>query len=295
MRLLLALSLLTAAHIAAAESLAPTAPTDTAAQVADLMARSKVEQAYDTATRWHEAEPDNPRAAYWAGNTAGQMAMQSGMFKAMGLAKESRNGLERAVELDPKYIDAQYALMQFYLMAPGMMGGDDEEAAAIAGRIAALSPVEGHRAGAQLRAAEKDTDGYLRGNQAALALAPAHPDALGTVVAIMLGKSDFDASKALIDQALAADPGSVAARYQFAKWAAASGRELEPALAAIDALIALPRYPERFSLAGAHYRRAQLLAKLGRKDEAIAAYQAALDVEPRFQLASKEMEALREG
>ena len=34
--------------------------------------------------------------AYWVGNTAGQMAMRSGMFKAMGLAKESRNGLEQA-------------------------------------------------------------------------------------------------------------------------------------------------------------------------------------------------------
>jgi tetratricopeptide (TPR) repeat protein len=223
------------------------------------------------------------------------MAMRSGMFKAMGLAKESRQGLERAVELDPRYIDAQYALMQFYLMAPGMMGGDDEEAAAIAERVAALSPVEGHRAKAQMRAAEKDTDGYLRGNQDALALSPAHPDALGTVVAMLLDKSDFDASKALIDQARAVDPGSIAVRYQFAKWAAVSGRELEPALAEIDALIALPRYPDNFSLAGAHYRRAQLLAKLDRKDEAIAAYQAALDVEPKFQLASKEMEALQGG
>jgi tetratricopeptide (TPR) repeat protein len=295
MRLLIALSLLTASHIAAAESLAPTAPADTASQVADLLARSKVEQAYDTATRWHEAEPDNPRAAYWAGNTAGQMAMQSGMFKAMGLAKESRKGLERAVKLDPKYVEAQYALMQFYLMAPGMMGGDDEEAAAIAGRIATMSSVEGHRAKAQLRAAEKDTDGYLRGNQEALALEPAHPDALGTVVAVLLGKSDFDASKALIDKALAADPGSVAARYQFAKWAAVSGRELEPALATIDELIALVRYPDNFSLAGAHYRRAQVLAKLDRKDEAIAAYKAALAVEPKFDLASKELEALRKG
>ena len=40
---------------------------------------------------------------------------------------------------DPKLVDAQYALMQFHLMAPGMMGGDEDEAIAIAERIAALS------------------------------------------------------------------------------------------------------------------------------------------------------------
>lgn len=295
MRWLIALTLLSACTLATAESLTPVAPASTAVQVADLLARSQVEQAYETAVRWHEAEPTSAQAAYWAGNTAGQMAMRSGMFKAMGLAKESRKGLELAVKLDPKYVDAQYALMQFHLMAPGMMGGDKDEAAAIAERIAALSPVEGHRAKAQLRASEKDREGFLRGNQDALALAPAHRDALAVMVATLLDKSDFDGAKALIDKAREADPASVPVRYQYVKWAAVSGRELEAGLAEIDALIALPRYPERFTLTGAHYRRAQLLAKLGRKDDAIVAYQAALTVEPEFELASKELEALQEG
>jgi tetratricopeptide (TPR) repeat protein len=298
MRWLIALTLLISlisGPLAIAESLAPVPSVDTVSQVTDLLARSRVEDAYETAVRWHEAEPQNPRAAYWAGSMAGQMAMRSGMFKAMGLAKESRKGLQQAVALDPNDVDAQYALMQFYLMAPGMMGGDKDEAAAIAKRIAALSPAEGHRAEAQLRWSEKDADGYLRGNQAALTLAPAHRDALAAVVAVLLGKSDFDGAKVLIDKARAADPDSVAVRYQYVKWVAVSGRETEAGLAEIEALIALPRYPDRFTLTGAHYRRAQLLAKLGRKDDAILAYQAALDIEPKFELASKELEALQEG
>lgn len=295
MRCLIALTLLTASHLATAETLTPAAPSDTAAQVSDLLARNQIEQAYETAVRWHESEPENARAAYWAGNTAGQMAMRSGMFKAMGFAKESRKGLEQAVALDPKNVDAQYALMQFYVMAPGVMGGDDEEAAAIAERIAALSPVEGLRARAQLRLTEKDMEGYLSGNREALALAPAHRDALGAVLASLLEKSDFDGAKALLDKAREVDPSSVSVRYQFVKWAAVSGRELTAGLAEIDALIALQQYPDRFSLSAAHWRRAQLLAKLDRKDDAIAAYEAALEIQPEFEVASKELEQLREG
>jgi tetratricopeptide (TPR) repeat protein len=295
MRWFIALTLLTICHFAAAETLAPIASADTASQVTDLLARSQVDKAYETATRWQEAEPENAQAAYWAGSTAGQMAMRSGMFKAIGLAKQSRNGLERAVALDPTYLEAQYALMQFHLMAPGMMGGDKDEAAAIAERIAALSPVEGHRARAQLRWSEKDVDGFLRGNRAALELAPAHRDALAAVVGDLLAKSDFDGAKTLIDKARTADPDNIAARYQYVKWAALSGREAQAALAEIDALIALPRYPDRFSLWGAHYRRAQLLAKLGRKDDAIVAYQAVLKLEPKFEVASKELKALQKG
>ena len=295
MRCLIVLTLFTASHLAAAESLTPVAPVDTVVQLNDLLARNQVEQAYETALRWHEAEPTNAQAAYWVGSTAGQMAMRSGMFKAMGFAKESRKGLEQAVELDPKNVEAQFALMQFYVMAPGMMGGDAEEAATIAQRIAALSQVDGLRAQAQLRASDKDTEGYLRGNREALALSPAHRDALGVVVGDLLGKSDFDAAKALIDKARAAEPQSVSVRYQYAKWAAMSGEELEAGLAEIDSLIALAHYPDRFSLPGAHFRRAQLLAKLGRKPDAIAAYEAALAIEPKFELASKELEQLREG
>lgn len=295
MRCLIALTLLTASGLVAAESLTPVAPVDTVIQLNDLLARNHVEQAYETALRWHDAEPTNAQAAYWVGSTAGQMAMRSGMFKAMGFAKESRKGLEQAVALDPKNVDAQYALMQFYVMAPGMMGGDAEEAAAIAERIAALSTVEGHRAKAQLRASEKDTEGYLRGNREALALAPAHRDALGVVVGDLLGKSDFAGAKTLIDKARGVDPDSVVVRYQYAKWSAVSGQELEAGLTEIDSLIALAHYPDRFSLPGAHFRRAQLLTKLDRRNDAIAAYEAALAVEPEFELASKELEKLREG
>lgn len=295
MRLIPALLLLCVCHLAVADNLTPSPASTEVERIADLVARNQLDQAHEAALAWQEAQPQDARAAYWVGNTAGQLAMRSGMFKAMGYAKASRQALQKAVEIDASDVRAQFALMQFYSMAPGMMGGDADEAKAIAERIAKLSEVEGLRAKAQLLAADKDMDGWLRENKAVLALQPAHPDVLGSVVGYLLGKNDFDAAKTLLDAAKAADPDHPAVRYQFVKWAALSGRELDSALAEIDALIAMPRYPERFSLSGAQYRRAQVLAKLGRKDQAIAAYEASLAVDEDFEAAEEELEALRKG
>jgi tetratricopeptide (TPR) repeat protein len=290
MRFLLALSLLLSATLAVADP----APSGETAKINDLIARNQLEPAHAAALAWAEAHPEDAQAAFWVGATAGQLAMRSGMFKAMGYAKTSRQAFESAVELDPTDVRAQFSLMQFYLMAPGMMGGDTDEAKAIAERLAKQSTVDGLRAQGQILAVEKDMDGWLRENKAALALQPAHPEALGNAVGYLLGKNDFVAAKALIDAAKAVDPEHVVIRYQYVKWAALSGQELEPALSVADALIAMPVYPDRFSLAGAHFRRAQLLARLERKADAIAAYEACLAIDPEMKGVEEALEELQE-
>ncbi len=288
MRLMLALSLLLTATVASA------AAAPEAIRINDLVARNQLEKAHEVALEWQETKPDDSQAAFWVGGTAGQLAMSSGMFGAMGYAKTSRKALESAVALDPENVRAQFMLMQFYLMAPGMMGGDKEEAKKIAERIGQKSPVEGLRAKAQLLATDKDMDGWLRENRAALALQPAHPDALAGVVGYLISKSDYTAAKELIDAAKAADGTHPAVRYQFVKWAAITGMELEPALAEVDALVALPVYPDRFSLAGAQFRRGQLLAKLGRKDEAIKAFEIVRGIDEDMRGLDEEIEKLEE-
>ncbi len=292
MRLLTALALLLAANLLHADSIAPLSG-DKSDRVTDLIARNQMGQAHEFALSWQEGAPENATAAFWVGSTAGQMAMRSGMFKAMGYAKTSRKALEKAVELNAKDIRAQFLLMQFYLMAPGIMGGDKDEAKLIAQRIALQSKVDGLRAQGQILATEKDMDGWLRENRAALELAPAHPDILGSVTGYYLGKSDFAAAKTLIDAAKAVDPDHPVVRYQYVKWAAMSGQESEEALAIIDEMLKMPRYPDRFSLSGAHLRRGQLLAKLGRKDQAISAYEACLTIDPELKGVNEELEALR--
>jgi tetratricopeptide (TPR) repeat protein len=269
------------------------AHADPSAEVADLLARADYKKAHEIAEDWQKREPHSAAAAYWLGASAGQLAMRSGLFKAMGLAGEVKDALEKAVELDPSNVKAHFALMQFHLSAPGMMGGDKDEVKRIAGRIAALSPAAGHRAQAVLRAMDKDAEGYLAEMRKALALEPANPEVVGVLAGHLMSQKEYAEARAIIDAALAIDPVHPLLRYQLGKWSAVSGEELEQGLAIFDDLIAQPRYPADFSLSGAHYRRAQLLRALGRREDAIAAYQASLAVEKGFKAAEDELAALR--
>lgn len=261
--------------------------------LADLLARSQIAAAYEQALAWQKAEPKSALASYWVGTSAGQLAMTSGMFKAAGLARTSRKALEQAVQLDPGLVSAQFALMQFYLMAPGMMGGDEAEAERIAAKLAEISPVDGHRAQAVLLGRKRDADGQLAALERAVALDAGHKDAVITLASVHVAKANYQRAREIIEQALAVLPGHPALRYQQARLSAVSGENLPDGLKIIDELLALPRYPQDVPLAGAHFRRAQILAKLDRREDAIAAYEAALKVAPEFKPASEELKALR--
>lgn len=294
MRLAALLLLACSFALCAETSNAPTG-ADTESTIADLFARSRFDDAHAAALSWQERAPKDALAAYWVGRTSGQLAMGAGMFRAMSLAGDSREAFELSVELDPSNVDAQFALMQYYLIAPGIAGGDKDEAKAIAQRIEQLSPSAGHKAQAQFLYRAKDMDGYLREIEAALALAPADPELVGSLVGQYLAKNDAARAKGVLDAALALEPEHPLLRYQYAKWVALTGQELEPGLQAIDALLAQTRYPKGFSATGAHFRRAQILKQLDRKPDAIAALEAALQFDPESEELQKELDALKAG
>lgn len=76
-----------------------------------------------------------PKAApcqYAHGVVLGIQAMNEGMIKAARSAGTIREALVAAHELDPAWYPARSALIDFYLVAPGMMGGSSTKAAELA-------------------------------------------------------------------------------------------------------------------------------------------------------------------
>jgi len=61
------------------------------------------------------------------------------------LAPKMKSAWEKAIALDPKNLDARTSLIQYYLQAPGFMGGSVEKAKEVAGQVLKLKPAEGHR------------------------------------------------------------------------------------------------------------------------------------------------------
>lgn len=102
------------------------------------------------------AEPASSDHALWLGRAWGRRAETSNPFVAPGYASKARQWLERAVQLDGKNAEALSDLFDYYLEAPGFLGGGYDKAQNIARNIADVDPAEGYFARARL--AEKRSE-----------------------------------------------------------------------------------------------------------------------------------------
>ena len=97
--------------------------------------------------------PGSSGVYLWLGRAYGRRAETSSIITAPGLANKARQFFEKAALLNPANLEAQSDLFEYYLEAPGFLGGGFDKAAATATRIAQISPSEGYWA--QARLAEK--------------------------------------------------------------------------------------------------------------------------------------------
>ncbi|HEY1496939.1 MAG TPA: hypothetical protein VGF49_20435, partial [Candidatus Solibacter sp.] len=86
----------------------------------------------------------------------GVMAQRAGMLQQFMLARRFRSEIDTALRLDPRDTQALRDLLEFYLLAPGVVGGDAKKAAPVAERIAAIDAAEGFLAKARIAEFHKD-------------------------------------------------------------------------------------------------------------------------------------------
>jgi tetratricopeptide (TPR) repeat protein len=80
----------------------------------------------------------------------GVMAQHANMLQQLILARRFRKEIDLAIKLDPHDTQALGDLLEYYLLAPGIAGGDPEKAEEIAERITQINPAEGFLAKARL-------------------------------------------------------------------------------------------------------------------------------------------------
>jgi tetratricopeptide (TPR) repeat protein len=113
-------------------------------------------------------ESGNSEYHLWLGRTYGEKADGSNFFSAAGLAKKVRNEFERAVQLDPNNVSARVDLAEFYLEAPGIVGGGQDKARAQADLVAKLNPAKAHWIRGRLAEKNKDLPTAEREYRAAI-------------------------------------------------------------------------------------------------------------------------------
>ncbi|HZQ23654.1 MAG TPA: tetratricopeptide repeat protein [Terriglobales bacterium] len=100
---------------------------------------------------------NNSEYHLWLGRAYGEKADRVNFLSAASLAKKLRHEFEQAVALDPKSVDAHTDLAEFYLEAPGIVGGGQDKAREQARILNTLNPAKAHWVYARI--AEKRKDG----------------------------------------------------------------------------------------------------------------------------------------
>ena len=131
--------------------------------------------------------------------------------------------------------------------------------------------------------------------QEAMRLLPAARNRARPLTAIcdaLLDADRADDAWRLAEQALPSTDSPSMLRLQLGKIAARSGRHLEAGLAMLDQVLREPLEGGTGGYGSAHWRRGQILQRLGRKDEARAAAQAALRIDPKDNKAARLLKEL---
>jgi tetratricopeptide (TPR) repeat protein len=118
------------------------------------------------------ADPGNSDHWLWLGRAYGRRAETSNPFTVMGHASKARQYFEKAVQLNPRNIEALNDLLEYELEAPGFMGGGLEKAKLTVQQISEVDTSEGQWAQSKLDEKRKEfasAEAHLRN---ALDLAP---------------------------------------------------------------------------------------------------------------------------
>jgi cytochrome c-type biogenesis protein CcmH/NrfG len=119
-----------------------------------------------------ELEPTSAEYTLWLGRAFGRRAETASPFTAPGYAAKTRQYLEKAVSLNPANIEAQSDLFEYYLEAPGFLGGGMEKAEATARQVGSISPPEGLAMKAKLAERRKEYSSAEEQLRRALEVAP---------------------------------------------------------------------------------------------------------------------------
>ncbi len=222
---------------------------DSAAEAAFLAgqkayAAEEYEKAMSLFEKAVEAAPDVGRYHHWYGRACGRRAQHVIFFRAMGLAKKVAAAFEKAVQLEPRNVEALNDLLEFYLEAPGFVGGGAEKAAAIAERLAKISPAEGHRAQALILAKKKDWAGAEREYRKALELEPEKVGRVLDLASFLDSRGARAEADALFDRAARLAPDSPEYLFARGKSLAESRRNPEQARRLLERYLRSDRKPD---------------------------------------------------
>jgi Tfp pilus assembly protein PilF len=225
--------------------------------------------------------PTSAEAHYVLGSAYGAKVQAGGMFAAAQYASNIKEEFEKAVALDPKYVDARYGLVQVYAGAPALMGGSYEKASEQAKQIKAIDPVVGHRAYAFIYSQQSKLDLANKEYADAIREEPKSGKAhsfYGQYLASV--EKNYAAALVELETALKIDPHYMPALYHLGRIASLANTNLARGEEALKQYLAYTPKENEPTPASAHTFLGAVYEKEGKKIEAKQAYETALKLNP---------------
>jgi tetratricopeptide (TPR) repeat protein len=273
-----------------------------------------LDEAEKLAERAVAANPREARYHYRLAVIAGIKAQKAGVLHQLGLARKFKKEADATLAIDPNHLGALDMMLEFYLQAPGIAGGDKAKAKAIADQMMKIDPVQGYRAQVTLARFEKQperVEGLLRksvevspgswiaqmdlatwcATHAKFAEAEHHareairalPDravGYGLLAVALVHQDKWTELDTTLAQAEKADPDNLIPYYRAANNCLSRKVELPRAERYFRKYLSQEPEPETSTHANTHWRLGLVLEQEGRKPEAIAEFQTAVKMDP---------------
>jgi len=189
-------------------------------------------------------QPKSAEAHYLLGTAYGRIAEHAAVLRQPDLAWKTKTEFERAVENDPNHLRARSALIEYYLLAPAFLGGDDSKAYRQATEIRARDAEQGHRAFAQIYEHEKRFD--LARDEYVLAVhdGPQSPQAHYAYAVFLESRREYKLAADEFETAVRLDPMQTAALFHLGRIAALTKQNLPRGAEALRRYLAAPSHDE---------------------------------------------------
>lgn len=91
-----------------------------------------------------ELKPTEADYFFKYGGCLAMRATEVNKIKAFTMVDDMKQAFEKAIVLNPKHVQARWALIEIYLQLPGILGGSESKAIAYSNELAQFSPVDGY-------------------------------------------------------------------------------------------------------------------------------------------------------
>jgi tetratricopeptide (TPR) repeat protein len=233
--------------------------------------------------------PTNGLYHLWLGRIYGEKADHTSFLKAAGLAKKVRVQFEMAVEFAPDNWEAHTDLAEFYLEAPGFVGGGEDKALAQAAILQTLNPPMADWVRARIAQKKKDNSVAEQNYQAAIQSSHGGARAWVNLAGFYRRTGRRDDMEQALRTMESRPVDRPAASMDAADMLFTTGRDIPLAIRLVRRYLASGTV-EEWPAFKAHYLLGELLQREGDLQGAMEQYHAALSMAQNFRPAQEALD-----